>query len=121
MGLDIYWIGLLVLVPIVALVAGHKTILSSLRGTSSTEKREHDPLNNEAAKFQLTFLRVYLLVIGSEWLQNPFMYPLFRTEKTLDEATVATLYSSTYVAAAVSALFTGYLTDRFGRRSAWEM
>ncbi|KAI0432517.1 hypothetical protein F5Y09DRAFT_140195 [Xylaria sp. FL1042] len=116
MGLDIYWIGLLVLVPIVALVAGHKTILSSLRGASSTEKR--DPLDDEAKEFQLTFLRVYLLVIGSEWLQNPFMYSLFRTEKTLDEATVATLYSSTYVAAAVSALFTGYLTDRLGRRSA---
>lgn len=46
------------------------------------------------------------------------MYSLFRTEKTLDEATVAALYSSTYVAAAVSALFAGYLTDRFGRRAA---
>jgi MFS family permease len=46
------------------------------------------------------------------------MYSLFRNEKTLDEATVATLYISTYVAAAVSALFTGYLTDRFGRRRA---
>ncbi|KAI1275320.1 hypothetical protein F5Y07DRAFT_400546 [Xylaria sp. FL0933] len=118
MGLDIYWIGLLVLVPIVALVAGHKAILSALRGISSTEKHERDPLDDEAAEFQLTFLRVYLLVIGSEWLQNPFMYSLFRTEKTLDEATVATLYSSTYVAAAVSALFAGSLTDRFGRRSA---
>ncbi|KAI0914948.1 hypothetical protein F4823DRAFT_630045 [Ustulina deusta] len=118
MGLDIYWTGLLVLVPIVALVAGHKTILSSLRGTPSTEKREPDPLDDEARDFQWTFLRVYLLVIGSEWLQNPFMYSLFRTEKTLDEATVATLYSSTYVAAAVSALFAGHLTDRFGRRRA---
>ncbi len=46
------------------------------------------------------------------------MYSLFRTEKTLDEATVAALYSSTYVAAAVSALFAGHLTDRFGRRRA---
>ncbi|KAI1308114.1 hypothetical protein F5Y03DRAFT_405319 [Xylaria venustula] len=121
MGLDIYWTGLLVLVPIVALVAGHKTILSSVQGTlspSSTEKRERDPLDDDARAFQRTFLRVYLLVIGSEWLQNPFMYSLFRTEKTLDEATVATLYSSTYLAAAVSALFTGYLTDRFGRRAA---
>jgi MFS family permease len=46
------------------------------------------------------------------------MYSLFRNEKTLDEKTVATLYISTYVAAAVSAFFTGYLTDRFGRRKA---
>ncbi|GAW20109.1 hypothetical protein ANO14919_096050 [Xylariales sp. No.14919] len=117
MGLDIYWIGLLVLVPVVAIVAGHGIILSVLRGTP-TEKREPDPLDEDARKLQRTFLRVYLLVIGSEWLQNPFMYSLFRNEKTLDEATVATLYISTYVAAAVSALFTGYLTDRFGRRRA---
>ncbi|KAF2967858.1 hypothetical protein GQX73_g5694 [Xylaria multiplex] len=117
MGLDIYWVGLLVLVPVVAIVAGHTVILSAFRKVP-TEKQEPDPLDDGARELQWTFLRVYLLVIGSEWLQNPFMYSLFRTEKTLDEATVATLYISTYVAAAVSALFTGYLTDRFGRRRA---
>ncbi|KAJ8127752.1 hypothetical protein O1611_g5884 [Lasiodiplodia mahajangana] len=117
MGLDMYWIGLLVLVPIVVIVVGYKTILLLVQGTPA-EKRELDPLNEDARKLQWTFLRVYLMVVGSEWLQNPFMYPLFRNEKMLDEATVATLYSSTYVAAAISALFTGYLTDRFGRRKA---
>ncbi|KAI0533585.1 hypothetical protein GGR58DRAFT_516796 [Xylaria digitata] len=117
MGLDIYWIGLLVLVPVVAIVAGHTVVLSAFR-RAPAEKREPDPLDDDARELQWTFLRVYLLVIGSEWLQNPFMYSLFRTEKTLDEATVATLYISAYVAAAVSALFTGYLTDRFGRRRA---
>ncbi|KAI0489974.1 MFS general substrate transporter [Xylaria cf. heliscus] len=117
MGLNIYWIGLLVLAPLVAIVAGHKTILSWLRITP-VEKREPNPLVDEARDFRRTFLQVYLLIIGSEWLQSPFMYSLFRNEKTLDEGTVSTLYISTYVAAALSALFTGYLADRFGRRRA---
>jgi hypothetical protein len=71
MGLDIYWIGLLVLVPLVAVVAGHKTILSLFqkRSSTETEKQESTPLDDEARKFQKTFLRVYLLVVGSEWLQ----------------------------------------------------
>ncbi|KAI2629423.1 MFS general substrate transporter [Xylaria nigripes] len=117
MNIDIYWTGLLVLVAFVTVVAGHKTILTSLR-RAPAEKQTCDPLDDEAKRFQLTFLRVYLLVVGSEWLQNPFMYSLYRNEKTLGEGTVATLYISTYVAAAISALFTGYLTDRFGRRKA---
>ncbi|KAI1154002.1 hypothetical protein F4825DRAFT_460707 [Nemania diffusa] len=119
MDINIYWVGLLALVFLVAIaiaISQHKTILS-VRG-APTEKREPCPLDDDARKFERTFLTVYLLVIGSEWLQNPFMYTLFRNEKTLDEATVATLYISTYVAAALSALFAGSLADRCGRRRA---
>ncbi|KAI1115334.1 MFS general substrate transporter [Nemania sp. NC0429] len=128
MGLDIYWIGLLVLAPLVAIVAGHETIRKlAARATMSAEKKQQqekggevevDPLEDEAAKFQRTFLSVYLLAVGSEWLQNPFTYSLFRNEKTLDEATVANLYIGTYVAAAAAALVAGHLTDRLGRRRA---
>ncbi|KAI0409031.1 hypothetical protein F4802DRAFT_593881 [Xylaria palmicola] len=131
MDLNIYWLALLVLAPLVAIAAGYGAVLSWWRRWSG-EKREtktpDDDDDDEARKFELTFLRVYLLVIGSEWLQgrvpaifsaqNPFMYSLLRDEKTLDEATVATLYISTYVAAAVAALLAGHLADRFGRRGA---
>ncbi|KAI1322783.1 hypothetical protein F5Y16DRAFT_28216 [Xylariaceae sp. FL0255] len=72
----------------------------------------------EAGEFRHVFLSVYLLVMGSEWLQNPYTYSLFRQEKSLSESTVANLYIVTYASAAVSAFFAGYLTDRFGRRSA---
>lgn len=46
------------------------------------------------------------------------MYTLLRDEKGLDESTVAWLYGTNYIAAAVSALGVGFLADRFGRRLA---
>ncbi|KAI1767820.1 MFS general substrate transporter [Hypoxylon sp. FL1150] len=116
MVLDIYWIGLLVLVPLVALVAGHKVILRSFRDAKGDEVVTS--WDADAAAFRKTFLRVYLVVMGSEWLQGPYMYSLFKDEKALDKQTVATLYVTTYVSAAVSAFVTGYLADKFGRRAA---
>ncbi|KAI1817454.1 MFS general substrate transporter [Poronia punctata] len=130
MGIDIYWTGLLVLIPIVAVVAGKDKISTLLRRRRSSratvtpgdEKQHVDPdpdlIDDDARQFQKVFLRVYLLVVGSEWLQSPFLYPLLRDEKSLSEETIATLYITTYAAAAVSAPFTGYLADRFGRRNA---
>jgi MFS transporter, MFS domain-containing protein family, molybdate-anion transporter len=46
------------------------------------------------------------------------MYALLRDDKNLDESTVARLFVTTYIAAALSALVTGFLADRFGRRLA---
>ncbi|OTA84892.1 hypothetical protein M434DRAFT_82940 [Hypoxylon sp. CO27-5] len=72
----------------------------------------------EAKQFCKTFLRVYLVVMASEWLQGPYVYSLFREEKGLEEREVASLYIATYVSAAFSAFLTGYMADRFGRKTA---
>ncbi|KAI0380544.1 MFS general substrate transporter [Hypomontagnella monticulosa] len=116
MVMNIYWIALLVLVPLVALASGHEIILKPFRA-AETEKVA-TARDEEANKFRKIFLRVYLLVMGSEWLQGPYMYSLFRDEKALDQQTVASLYIATYISAAVSAFLTGYLADKLGRRAA---
>ncbi|KAI1840546.1 hypothetical protein JX266_013275 [Neoarthrinium moseri] len=120
--LDIYWIGLLALLPGVALVAGRKLILRSFkRSTNPSEKdivgdqRQREAL---AKDFRRTFLQVYLLVMGSEWLQGPYLYSVLRDEKHLSPNMVAILYTATYSTAALFAPFTGILADRFGRRAA---
>lgn len=71
MQLDIYWVALLVLVPTVLLLTGHariKHILLRLRSGSWPQAYQTDK-DAEASRFQRIFLQVYLLVMGSEWLQ----------------------------------------------------
>lgn len=91
MALDIYWIGLIVLVPTVAFAAGHNIILKPFRRTGRirAESQERFPLNKkrdeEARKFRWTFLQVYLLVMGSEWLQvsdTSHLFPSFIHQQT---------------------------------------
>ncbi|KAI0145616.1 MFS general substrate transporter [Xylariaceae sp. FL1272] len=122
MSIDIYWAGLLLLAPIIGTVARWNDIaalFAKLRGRTTTgEKSDVGQRDLEARKFRMTFLWVYLLVMGAEWLQGPFTYTLFRHQKALSESTVALFYIITYTGAALSSLFTGYLTDRFGRRRA---
>ncbi|RYP16312.1 hypothetical protein DL765_005218 [Monosporascus sp. GIB2] len=118
MGLSIYWIGLLVLTPTVACAAGHKVILRCFRRRRGLDEETCCERGGEAREFRMTFFRVYLLVMGSEWLQGPYIYTLLRDEKDLPEPTVALLYTTSYASAAATAFATGWLADRFGRRAA---
>ncbi|RYP62040.1 hypothetical protein DL770_009652 [Monosporascus sp. CRB-9-2] len=118
MGLDIYWIGLLVLVPTVVFAAGHNAILRTFRRRRGLDAETCCERDGEVWEFCTTFLRVYLLVMGSEWVQGPYVYALLRDEKGLPEPTVALLYITSYTSAAATAFATGWLADRFGRRAA---
>ena len=50
-------------------------------------------------------------------VKGPHIYVLYKYEKDLPERTVAALYASGFIAAAVSASFVGQLADRYGRRA----
>lgn len=50
--------------------------------------------------------------------QGAYVYTLYKDEKGLAESVVAALFTSGFLAAAVSALFVGKLADRYGRRLA---
>ncbi|KAH8886939.1 MFS general substrate transporter [Thozetella sp. PMI_491] len=127
MALDIYWIALLLLLPAVVLVSGRGLILRPFKRFRRDKKDDtnvhmqatgRQKKDEEGRKFRRMFLEVYLLVMGSEWLQGPYLYSLLRDEKNLDEATVASMYVTGYIGAAVAALGTGFMADRYGRRLA---
>ncbi|KAL8684149.1 MAG: hypothetical protein Q9224_006570, partial [Gallowayella concinna] len=71
-----------------------------------------------AKEFKNIFFPVYVLVWGADWLQGPFIYTLYKDEKKLPEEIVARLFTTGFLAGALSALFVGGLADRFGRRNA---
>ncbi|KAK8000862.1 hypothetical protein PG991_013084 [Apiospora marii] len=131
--LDIYWASLLILVPCVTLVLGRNIVIhafgrfsASTAAAAANPKKGHEEGEeevdrqdvDEANRFRWLFLRVYLLVMGSEWLQGPYMYTLLKDEKNYPDRTVALLYMAAYISAAVSAPLTGYFADRIGRRTA---
>ncbi|KAL3418756.1 major facilitator superfamily domain containing protein 5 [Phlyctema vagabunda] len=70
------------------------------------------------SQFKKRFLPVYLLVFGADWLQGPYIYTMYKDEKGLSEETVARLFTTGFLAAAISASFIGSLADRHGRRAA---
>ncbi|KAL8858975.1 MAG: hypothetical protein Q9178_004456 [Gyalolechia marmorata] len=73
---------------------------------------------SSAKQFTNIFFPVYVLVWGADWLQGPFIYTLYKDEKKLPEEIVARLFTTGFLAGAVSALFVGSLADRFGRKNA---
>lgn len=101
---------------------------------------EHTHNPRLVRNFKLTFLIVYSLVMGSDWLQvsgihmetrstncassadtvllpqGPYQYALYKDERQLPEQTVGFLFAVGFSAAAISASFVGSMADKHGRR-----
>ncbi|KAF7191421.1 Molybdate-anion transporter [Pseudocercospora fuligena] len=93
---------------------------------SQVEKSEEETLalpkdgasKEEAKRFKTTYFGVYVLVMAADWLQGPYMYTLYKDEKGLSESLTAALFTTGFIAAAVTASFVGSLADKHGRRLA---
>ena len=64
-----------------------------------------------------TYLVPFLFVSGSNWLQGPYFYDVYKAKFGDDlEKGLQLMYVLGYTAAMVSSLFSGILVDRFGRK-----
>lgn len=147
MDLDIYWITLLVLLPTVVLLTGRGVFIRAFGHVHTRWRRvrQRDAAGKggikyvqasadtvagrdasqpipgkleQATRFRTSFLSIYLLVMSSEWLSGPYLYPFLRDDKALPISIVVALYATAYTSAAISALGVGFLADRYGRRNA---
>ncbi|RMY40062.1 hypothetical protein D0866_01510 [Hortaea werneckii] len=78
----------------------------------------HSPDKQAVWDFKRIYFGVYILATAADWLQGPYIYTLYHDAKALPEPTVAALFMTGFIAAAVSASFVGSLADRYGRKAA---
>ncbi|KAI7106218.1 DUF791-domain-containing protein [Hortaea werneckii] len=78
----------------------------------------HSPDKQAVWDFKRIYFGVYILATAADWLQGPYIYILYHDAKSLPEPTVAALFTTGFVAAAVSASFVGSLADLYGRKAA---
>ncbi|KAH9879791.1 hypothetical protein J1614_001815 [Plenodomus biglobosus] len=83
------------------------------------EQKERFESDREAlSKLKRRYYPIYLLVNAADWLQGPYIYPIYKDEKGLPEQTVAFLFMIGFVSAGISASFAGTFADRYGRKTA---
>ncbi|KAI0064310.1 DUF791-domain-containing protein [Artomyces pyxidatus] len=62
------------------------------------------------------YLLVYAIVMGADWLQGPYVYSLYREQYDFPERTVAVLFVTGFVSAAIFAPLVGVWADEYGRK-----
>ncbi|EAS30770.1 uncharacterized protein CIMG_06249 [Coccidioides immitis RS] len=116
MAVDLY------LVSLAAWVLANATIAFRRWDGKRSDVKISDTVRNAANQTELnlkyTYFVVYILVVASDWLQGPYLYPLYKQTLQLPENIVAALFSTGFVSGALSATFVGSLADRYGRRKA---
>ncbi|KAF1828693.1 DUF791-domain-containing protein [Decorospora gaudefroyi] len=97
----------------------HKTLVLETEGTNKKDGQDHAESDAEClSRLKRRFFPIYLLVNAADWLQGPYIYPIYKDEKGLPEETVAFLFLTGFISAGISASFVGSLADRYGRKRA---
>ena len=69
----------------------------------------------EFLRFQRTYLIVYYMMLGGDWLQGPYVYALY-SSYGFAQHDIAVLFVAGFASSMVFGTFIGSLADRFGRK-----
>lgn len=117
--MDIYSLNLTALLALCAglFVHGQSQAKPPKKPTAVAPTPSSKPTPNNKYS-QLPFLTVYALVMASDWLQGPFLYPLYQDEHHLPHGPISALFTTGFLSGAVSGAFIGSLADKYGRKKA---
>ncbi|KAF8623855.1 hypothetical protein AX15_006173 [Amanita polypyramis BW_CC] len=87
-----------------------------LLGSQQMDVKVQEDFSDAAASLGRRYLLVYGLVMGSDWLQGPYLYALYREQYNNPERLVAILFVTGFISAGLAAPFVGIWADRYGRK-----
>ncbi|KAK0672088.1 putative major facilitator superfamily transporter [Cercophora samala] len=97
---------------------------SNVKDSTTTKKSTSNPPQHASKIHSLLssplapFLSVYTLVMTSDWLQGPYLYPLYTKTHSLPPSTIPLLFTTGFLSGAISGSFIGSLADTHGRKTA---
>ncbi|KAL8392191.1 hypothetical protein RB595_002397 [Gaeumannomyces hyphopodioides] len=117
--MDIYQLNLAGLVGLcgVLFLAQRKPTAPAAKDSKTKKDAKAEGADGDAAS-QWPFLLVFSLVMGSDWLQGPFLHSLYRDEHGVSAGLVSTLYTTGFLSGAAGGYVAGALADRHGRKRA---
>lgn len=74
------------------------------------------PANQRFSYFQASYLLAYLLAVGADWIQGPYVYALY-THYGYDKKAVGQLYIAGFASSAIFGTLVASVADKYGRRN----
>ncbi|KAJ8653227.1 hypothetical protein O0I10_011075 [Lichtheimia ornata] len=77
---------------------------------------KHDDEEQRFRILRSKYLSVYLVVMGADWLQGPYLYKLYQSSYGLDLVQIASLFLTGFMSGAIAGTLVSSTADTCGRR-----
>uniref|UniRef100_A0A6A7FX43 Molybdate-anion transporter n=1 Tax=Hirondellea gigas TaxID=1518452 RepID=A0A6A7FX43_9CRUS len=87
-----------------------------LRSSLAEKDRSKIIVSTEFKTFQRSYLLVFLIMMGADWLQGPYVYELYRTQYAYSETEIGQLFVVGFGTSMLFGGFVGSAADKYGRK-----
>jgi len=90
-------------------------VAAGLKFQGQTSTKTSQPKSEAFRKFQNNFILVFLVMMGADWMQGPYVYELY-SSYGFDKATIGYLFVAGFGSSGVCGPIIGALADTLGRK-----